>query len=66
MTQTTNDPDIKILRESLDAICDQLPNGANLNPAARIMSVLSKIEARLEASSDLARAINIWSANVKI
>lgn len=34
----------KKLRQNLDAICGQLPEGANLNPAARLMNELTRLE----------------------
>lgn len=43
-TEKTKDPDIQMLRECLDAILDQLLDGANLNPVIRIMGALTRIE----------------------
>lgn len=37
--------DFQIIRIGLDALCEQLPNGAILNPAVRIMSALKRLEA---------------------
>lgn len=40
----TDTTQFKKLRKHLDALLNQLPDGANLNPAARIMNELTKLE----------------------
>lgn len=53
MTEDTTQ--FQLLRKHLDALCEQLPDGAVLNPAVRIMSELAKIE---EAAERMAQCLD--------
>jgi hypothetical protein len=42
------EPKTTTIRKALEALCDQLPPGANCNPAARILKACNDIDEKLE------------------
>lgn len=45
---TANAVAMKAIKENLEELCKQLPDGANCNPAARILSIINKLKAEAD------------------